>query len=169
MKIPLYLRLLLLLAPLTSVAQVGSLDFTQLRVSGLGATASEAQVARRLGQPLVVVNPHYECGEYASAPGGSQFYQLRYAQAVFIGNRQQGYTLESFDFGPAGPARLTYGGQVLSAATTLGAFTRQFGLSASTPNPDNSVEVLVRRLDATASFTFRAGRLTHYEYRGTGC
>ena len=160
---------LLLLAPFASSAQTSSLDFTRLRVSGLGATVSQAQLTRHLGQPLAVVNPHYECGEYASAPDGSQFYQLRYAQAVFIGSRQQGYTLESFDFVSAGPARLRYGRQVLSAATTLAEFTRQFGLSASTPNPDNSVEVLVRRLDATASFTFRAGRLTHYEYHGTGC
>ena len=169
MKILLCLSLPFLFAPLACAAQAGSLDFTRLRVSGLGATASQTQVTRHLGQPLAVLNPHYECGEYASATGDNQFYQLRYSQVVFIGSRQRGYTLESFDFGPAGPARLTYGGQVLSAATTLAAFTHQFGLLAPAQNPDGSVEVLVRRLDATASFTFKAGRLTHYEYRGTGC
>jgi hypothetical protein len=54
-----------------------------------------------------------------SKPKGVTYYQLRYRQAVFIGNTKQGYELESFKIAPPGPAPLAYAGKPLSAATTL--------------------------------------------------
>lgn len=153
----------------TCFAQNGKIDFAKLHVSGLAVMASKSQVAKLLGKPLAVVEPHYECGEYSSQQMGQKFYELRYRQAVFIGNLRQGYELESFKFTPAGPARLTYGRWQLSAATTLPEFARMVGPLETYKAKDGSVEVVVRQQDATATFTFKAGRLTEYAFHGAGC
>lgn len=147
----------------------GQIDFSKLRLSQLASTASRGQVQQLLGQPLAVVDPHYECGEHVSQPKGLTYYQLRYRQAVFIGNAKQGYELESFQFAPAGPARLTYAGRPLSAATTLPELTRLLGPLETHNNKDGSVEVVVWQQDASAIFTFRAGKLASYDFHGVGC
>ena len=150
-------------------APTGQTDFSKLRLSPLAFTSSRSQVQQLLGQPLAVVDPHYECGEHVSQPKGATFYQLRYRQAVFIGTTKQGYELESFQFAPAGPARLTYAGKPLSAATTLPELTRLLGPLETYKNKDGSVEVVVRQEDASGIFTFKAGKLASYEFHGVGC
>lgn len=160
---------LLALSTLTSATPPREFDLTKLHLGPLAAPASKAQVTKHLGQPLAVINPHYECGDFSAEQGGQTFYQLRYRQAVFIGNSREGYELESFNFTSPGPARLAYGEQPLSAATTLAEFKRRFGPLESYPQKDGSVEVIVRQEDATAAFIFRAGRLARYEFHGTGC
>jgi hypothetical protein len=153
----------------TCAAQSGTIDFAKLHVSGLKFTASKSQVLTRLGKPLGIVEPHYECGEYSSEQEGQRFYQLRYQQVTFIGNARQGYELQSFKFGRTGPAQLTYGRQLLSAATTLQQFTRLFSKLQPYKNKDGSVEVIVWQQDASATFTFKAGRLASYSFHGVGC
>jgi hypothetical protein len=153
----------------TCAAQSGKIDFAKLQVSGLKFTASKSQVLTRLGKPLSIVEPHYECGEYSSEQEGQKFYQLRYQQATFIGNARQGYELESFRFGRTGPAQLTYGQQLLSAATTLPEFIRLFGKVETHKNKDGSVALIVWQQDASATFTFKAGHLSSYSYSGVGC
>jgi hypothetical protein len=152
-----------------SFAQQGKFDFSKLQINHLTSAFSKGQVVQRLGQPLAVADPHYECGEYVSQPKGVTFYQLRYRQATFIGNAKQGYELEAFRFAPAGPARLTYAGQPLSAATTLPQLTRLLGPLETHKNKDGSVEVVVWERDASAIFTFRAGKLASYAFHGVGC
>ena len=160
---------LFLLGSEACLAQQTKFDFAKLRLNGLAFTTNKTQVVSRLGKPLATVEPHYECGEFASSDGSEKFYQLRYKQAVFIGNSKLGYQLESFSFAPAGPAQLTYGSVKLSTATTLQEFTHLLGPLESHKEKDGAVQVVVWQQDASAIFTFKAGRLVRYEFHGVGC
>ncbi len=88
---------------------------------------------------------------------------------VFTGSAPKGYALESFKFAPAGPAHLTYGRYLLSAATMLRELARMLGPLETHKAKNGALEAIVRNRGATAMFTFKASRLAEYTYEGAGC
>lgn len=151
-------------------AQEATLDFAKLRLNGLPFTTTKAQVLHRLGKPVTIDEPKYECGFLSSQEQGQRFYSLHYPQAVFTGNAKAGYVMEEVRFLANAPTVLMYGSRKLSAKTTLHDLEKAFGhklrlekIRTGKTKYEPMVSLRSRGDDA-ANFWFKGGHLVRFEY-----
>ncbi|TPE44180.1 hypothetical protein [Pontibacter mangrovi] len=151
------------------LGQQPELDFTQIRLKGLAFNSTRSAIEQAFGQPRSTIEPNYDCGYFSAREQGKKFEQLRYDQVVFIGNPEDGYSIESVVFNDNGTLALQYGKYKLNQHTTWEDFLEIFGQEAQTKQDDSGdgrtrVLLLSRESEDGLMFSFRHGRLYKVAY-----
>lgn len=148
------------------LAQEAQIDFDKLRLNGLPFRAPKAQIMQRLGKPIKINEPRYECGALSSEEQGKKMYSLHYGYAQFTGNAQDGYLLEKVKFSFKAPQVLQYGSWNLSEKTTLKSLEAVFGQPLKPEKTDDGYQqVMIRsKADSGAIFWFKNGQLAEFEF-----
>ncbi|GAB3292350.1 hypothetical protein GCM10027511_05380 [Hymenobacter humi] len=148
------------------LAQDARIDFDKLRLNGLPFKATKAQVVQRLGKPLKIDEPHYECGFLSSQEQGKKMYALHYGYAQFTGNAHDGYLMEKVSFTSKAPQVLQYGSWKLSQKTTVKSLETVFGQPLKAEKTkDGYQQVMIRsKQDDGAIFWFKNGQLMEFTF-----
>lgn len=161
--------LLLLAGALPKAVPRPGIGLSQVKFQGLSVFAStRTHIISRLGKPIRITQPKYECGFLSSAEQGKTYYSLHYQNLTFTGNAAEGYILEDVKFDAAGKITLTYKQWKFNSKTTVQNFERIFGQKVMDgTDPDGTIRTLIyseKQGEDGAMFHFKNDKLVAFEY-----
>lgn len=90
-----------------------------IKLNGLPiSNISKKQISHKIGTPLEVTTPNYDCGFLSSSETGNTYYCLQYIGFWFTGNDTEGYILEELDFTKSN-AVVTFNEKIVTKNTTI--------------------------------------------------
>ncbi len=104
-----------------------NLDFGKLKFDGLNFFSSKNEIIDKLGEPIRIYKPDYDCGGLSSEWQGVDFFTLDYGKIKFTGNDKDEYLIEEINFEKDHTIGLFYDGFNLNYATDLEKFVQIFG------------------------------------------
>jgi hypothetical protein len=163
------IRLTILFILLTTVLRGQEHDFElkAIRFRGLEFNTTRRTIVKSLGQGKKV-DTNYDCGFFTNDQPNGPYYQLVYADFIYIGSDKEKFYLQTVYFDTNGKNKLQYKNNDLTGLTTKDDFIGIFGDAASKhfqENPEkDSILLFSKGSDDGAIFTFRNNRLIKFEY-----
>jgi len=75
-----------------------NVDFDQIKFKGLNFYSSKKEIIKKLGKPVKIYEPNYECGFLSNDEQGIIYYTLEYKKVKFTGNKKEKFVLEEINF-----------------------------------------------------------------------
>ena len=94
-----------------------SINPDDLKFSGLDFNSEKELIWKTLGK-VEEKRVYYECGFFSEDEQGKAFFELNYPSATWIGNDEEGYSLDKVVFDQKGQVTLNYKKLVFSGKTT---------------------------------------------------
>ena len=124
------MKRVLLVFIIATIAHLGmsqEVDFELIKYKGLNFYSPKSEIIQKLGPPLRIYDPNYECGFLSSEEQNTKFYTLDYGKVKFTGNDKEGYLLEEIECGEDCSLVLSYGKYSLSCKTNITELAEIFG------------------------------------------
>lgn len=103
-----------------------SINPDDLKFSGLDFNSEKGLIWKTLGK-VEEKRVYYECGFFSEDWQGKAFFELNYPSVTWIGNDEEGYSLDKVVFDQKGQVTLTYKNLVFSGKTTQKDLEHLFG------------------------------------------
>ena len=142
-----------------------TLEVEKFKFKGLSFRSTKEEIIKTLGQPRKIFEPNFECGFLSSEEQGKPFYALDYGNIRFVGNEEDGYIVDEYQFTYG--MSFTYNGVRLDMDTGLDKLIEVFGMELFGSFHDSSTDSkLVRFSDSDDGFMFylKEGRLSMLSY-----
>ncbi len=160
------LSLIIFLIIIYKVCIAQSIDFDLFEYRGLSFFSAKFEIEEKLGKPLKIYEPNYDCGFLSSHTQSTIYFSLDYDNVIFTGNKTEKYLLEFIYFIDKS-TKLKYGEYTLSNETTIDDLAEIFGnnihnILKATNN--KSVYLAAKNADDGLIFSFLYGKLDKIEY-----
>jgi hypothetical protein len=120
----LFILLLFHFNPLWEIKE--SINPDDLKFNGLNFNSEKELIWKTLGK-VGEKRFYHECGFFSEDERGKVFFELNYPSATWIGNEEEGYSLDIVVFDQKGQVTLNYKNLVFSGKTTQKEFENLFG------------------------------------------
>jgi len=139
MKILTFLTVILLSFQNTGAQNI---DFDKLIFEDISCYSSKVNIVEKLGEPLKIYNPNYECGFLSSDEQMKEFETLEYENIKFTGNNEDKFIIEEINFNNKSTS-ITYSNFQLNSETTLSDLEEIFGTIITNDFKNDSGIVIV--------------------------
>lgn len=118
-----------------------NIDFDKLIFEDISCYSSKLNIIEKLGEPLKIYNPDYECGFLSSDEQMKEFETLEYESIKFTGNKDDKFIIDEINFSNTSTS-ITYSTFQLNSETTLADLNKIFGY-INTDNLKNDSGILI--------------------------
>lgn len=145
-----------------------SINPVDLKFNGLAFNSGKKWIWKKLGK-VEEMRVYYECGFFSEDEQGKAFFELRYPDAIWIGNDTEGYSLDKLFFDTEGKTTLTYKDWAFSGKTSQKELEELFSKEATPVRISETKELEWIGLpfedrDDGCHFYFEGGKLKEFEY-----
>ncbi len=145
-----------------------SIDPGHLSFEGIPFHAEKALILKTLGQ-TTKEQVFYKCGFFSEDVQGKAFFELRYPDAIWIGNDTDGYSLDKLFFDTEGKTGLSYKGFTFSGNTSQKELEALFDKEATPVRISETRELAwillpFENRDDACHFYFDRGKLKEFEH-----
>ena len=158
--------LIIFLIAIFQICSAQSVDYNLFEYKRLSFYSAKSEIEKKLGKPLKIYEPNYECGFLSSHEQSANYFSLDYDKVIFTGNEKEKYLLEFIYFKDKSTI-LKYSEYSLTSETTIDELAKIFGkeiYESLKSNNNRSVFLAQENADDGIFFRIKDGKLYKIEY-----
>jgi hypothetical protein len=145
-----------------------NIEFNKIEFRGLKFLSSKNEIIKKIGNPLKIYEPNYDCGGLSSEWQGVDFFTLDYGNIKFTGNDNDGYLIEEINFVNDKSFALIYDNYTLNSETKLinliEVFGKQILLQIKENQPIQVIIINSSEIDDGIKLVLKDGKLIKFLY-----